>query len=139
MADNGHAETSTGFAVGNEFPNGEAALDELVAIAQKRGMGYEVEKHPLTVEKRSPGLTPVEMEAVNRPAHYRQGEVEVIDIIEQIVAGYKDPVVAGLVWQVLKYLARAPHKGNLQQDLGKAEWYMKRAVNKSVTARDDIK
>jgi hypothetical protein len=77
-------------------------------------------------------LTPDQMEAVNRPAHYTQGGVEVIDIIEQIIAGYKDPVVAGLVWQVLKYLARAPHKGNLQQDLGKAEWYMKRAVNKSV-------
>jgi hypothetical protein len=115
---NGHAETSTGFAVGNEFPNGEAALDELVAIAQQQGMGY-------TKRQR---LAPVEMEAVNRPAHYTQGGVEVIDIIEQITKDYP-PAIAYHIGNCIKYLARAPHKGAMQQDLMKSEWYLRRAIN----------
>jgi hypothetical protein len=40
----------------------EAALDELVAIAQEQGMGYEVENHPSPVEKRSPSIAPVEID-----------------------------------------------------------------------------
>ena len=91
----------------------------------------QVENPPAPVEEPSPGLTPVEMDAVNRPAHYTQGGVEVIDIIEQITKDYP-PDIAYHIGNCIKYLARAPHKGNLQQDLGKAEWYMKRAVNKSV-------
>jgi hypothetical protein len=76
-------------------------------------------------------LTPNEMEAVNRPAHYTQGGVEVIDIIEQITKDYP-PAIAYHIGNILKYLARAPHKGAMQQDLAKANWYLTRAVNKSV-------
>lgn len=64
------------------------------------------------------------------PTHYRQGNVEAIDIIEHIVASYRDPLQAGLVWQVLKYLIRAPHKGHLETDIHKASWYMERLVGK---------
>lgn len=66
---------------------------------------------------------------VTNPPHYNQGGVEAIEIIEHIVAGYKDPIIAGLVWQVLKYLIRAPHK-NGSEDLLKARWYLNRVVNK---------
>jgi hypothetical protein len=91
----------------------------------------QAENPPAPVEKPSPGLTPVEMEAVNRPAHYRQGEVEVIDIIEQITKDYP-PAIAYHLGNVVKYLARGPHKGAMQQDLQKASWYLTRAINKSV-------
>lgn len=78
-------------------------------------------------------MTLSDHEAVNSPAHYKQGKFETIDVIEDIVQHYDDPVVAGLIWQVLKYISRSPHKGNQQQDLQKAEFYLRRAINKSVT------
>lgn len=74
----------------------------------------------------------IDMDAVNRPPHYTQGAVEVIDIIEQIVSGYP-PEIGYHIGNVLKYVARGPHKGNMQQDLAKAEFYLRRAINKSVT------
>jgi hypothetical protein len=68
---------------------------------------------------------------IKRPAHYTWGTVETIDYIEQVVSGY--PREIGYhVGNVLKYLSRAPHKGNLQQDLEKASWYLTRAINRAV-------
>lgn len=69
-------------------------------------------------------------EMVNHPPHYNQGKFETIDIIEDIVMGYDDPVVAYLVGTTLKYLARAPFKNAEKQDLEKAEFYLKRAIDK---------
>lgn len=69
-------------------------------------------------------------EMVNHPPHYNQGKFETIDIIKDIVAGYDDPVVAYLVGTTLKYLARAPFKNAEKQDLEKAEFYLKQAIDK---------
>ena len=66
---------------------------------------------------------------VNRPAHYTAGPVEVIDIIEQAVSDAPEPVLAGLQWQVLKYLLRMWLKGNPLQDAQKANWYLNRLIN----------
>lgn len=82
---------------------------------------------------------------VKRPQHYRQfdalcslREVEAIDVIESIVSHYEDPVLAGLVWQQLKYLIRAPHKGKLAEDLSKADWYGRRAANKAAALKPKV-
>jgi hypothetical protein len=72
---------------------------------------------------------------VKRPAHYTRGDVEVIDFIDQTLDGYDDPRVAHYVGCAIKYLARAPHKGNTQQDLEKAEWYLRRAINRVASKR----
>jgi hypothetical protein len=40
------------------------------------------------------------------------------------------PVVGYHVGQALKYLSRAPHKGELKQDLLKAQFYMARALGR---------
>ena len=69
-------------------------------------------------------------EMVNHPPHYNQGKFETIDIIEDIVAGYDDPVEAYLVGTTIKYLARANFKGAKKQDLEKAEFYLKRAIDR---------
>ena len=66
---------------------------------------------------------------VNSPAHYTAGPIEVIDFIEQIVKLYP-PEIGYHVGNALKYLARAPLKGELKQDLGKADWYVQRAVSR---------
>lgn len=54
------------------------------------------------------------MSNVDHPSHYNQYNVEVIEI-----ARYFD-FAAG---NCIKYIARAPFKGNLEEDLEKAMWY----------------
>lgn len=68
-------------------------------------------------------------DAVNHPKHYTQGKIETIDLIEEIVKSYPDPVIGGCIWQVIKYISRAPHKNNMAEDLAKGEWYLKRAIS----------
>lgn len=61
-------------------------------------------------------------EQVNHPAHYNAGTIEVIDVIEDWGLGFH-------LGNVLKYIARAPHKGDPIGDLGKAEWYADRLAH----------
>lgn len=74
---------------------------------------------------------------VNHPPHYTKGKLETIEIIEEIVASYPDAVIGGCIWQVIKYIDRAPHKGNLLEDLKKAQWYLNRAVLTAVKANPE--
>ena len=63
-------------------------------------------------------------DAVNKPQHYRVGEVEAIDYIaQQLGTGVKDY----LLGNIHKYLHRHRFKGGLQ-DLRKAEWYLQRLL-----------
>ena len=65
---------------------------------------------------------------INHPSHYKQGRIEAIEVIEDVVSGAPEPVAGFLVGNALKYLLRAWHKGNAKQDLQKAEWYINRAI-----------
>lgn len=67
---------------------------------------------------------------VNHPSHYTSGKVEAIDILEQAASHAPDPVLAGLQWQVLKYLLRMWLKGNPRQDARKARWYLERLIDR---------
>ena len=58
---------------------------------------------------------------VHRPPHYRQGTIEVIEVIERLDLGYH----AG---QVVKYVSRYRYKGAPVQDLQKARWYLSRLM-----------
>ena len=60
-------------------------------------------------------------EMVNHPAHYNTGKIEVIDAIEDWGLDFH----AG---NVVKYIARAKHKGTFIQDLRKASWYLSRRI-----------
>jgi len=57
---------------------------------------------------------------VNSPAHYTQGEMEVITAIEGLGLDYHQG-------NVLKYVARYRHKNGLE-DLRKAKWYIDRLI-----------
>ena len=59
---------------------------------------------------------------VVRPAHYRQGEMEVITAIEGLGLAYH----AG---NVLKYVARYRYKNGVE-DLRKAAWYLERLIER---------
>jgi len=72
-----------------------------------------------------PQITMVEPEAdnVNHPAHYTKGGIETIDFIESKSLNY-------LLGNVVKYVTRADHKGNREEDLLKARWYLNREISK---------
>jgi hypothetical protein len=67
--------------------------------------------------------TPTAKDEVNKPPHYTYGKIEVIDAIEDWKLGFHEG-------NVVKYVARAKHKGNEIKDLKKAKWYLERAIER---------
>lgn len=67
---------------------------------------------------------------INRPAHYTDGKIEVIDFIEDKKLGY-------CLGNVIKYVARAGKKDPTKEveDLKKAEWYIKRRIKELEEAK----
>jgi hypothetical protein len=62
-------------------------------------------------------------EAVNHPAHYNAGKIEVIDAIEDWGLDFS-------LGNAVKYIARAAHKGKPLEDLKKARWYINHAIQR---------
>lgn len=60
---------------------------------------------------------------VNRPSHYTDGKIEVIDFIEDKKLGF-------CLGNVIKYIARAGKKDPTKEieDLKKAKWYIERRI-----------
>lgn len=70
------------------------------------------------------------MENVNHPHHYNASNgIECIDALDACVSTYTKPVHATYVWNVIKYLWRAPLKGRYDEDIKKAKWYLDRLVS----------
>lgn len=61
-------------------------------------------------------------DVINHPSHYTMGKIEVIDFIEDQQLPYH-------LGNVIKYIARAGHKGDKLEDLKKARWYLDRYIN----------
>lgn len=64
-----------------------------------------------------------ESDPVNRPAHYTDGKIEVIDFIEDKKLGF-------CLGNAIKYIARAGKKDPTKEveDLNKAKWYIERRI-----------
>lgn len=77
------------------------------------------------------------MADMDHPARYNAGDVECIDAMESMAQGYKDvnPAVTLNVIQAMKYLWRAPLKGNMVEDLCKAIRYAARALKNALRQR----
>lgn len=85
---------------------------------------------PATREEKisNPAVYEVTMEEpqadnVNHPAHYKVGGIETIDFIEAKGLNYH-------LGNVVKYITRADNKGNREEDLLKARWYLNREIAK---------
>lgn len=63
------------------------------------------------------------------PSHYKYGDIEVIDYIDQVCRLY-DGEQASYVANVIKYVSRSPLKNGVE-DLRKARWYLDRLIDKS--------
>ena len=70
-----------------------------------------------------------EVDLINHPPHYTMGNIEVIDAIEDWKLSYN-------LGNVVKYVARANHKGNPIQDLSKAIFYLQREISRLGNERD---
>lgn len=66
-------------------------------------------------------------DVVNKPSHYDQGGIEVIDAIEAWELDFR-------LANAVKYIARAGKKDTdkTKQDLEKALWYVKRFIDKEL-------
>lgn len=64
-------------------------------------------------------------DVVNNPPHYKQNDMECIDEMV-IMFGYPD-VIAFCRCNAWKYRYRSPYKGQNDEDLKKADWYIKKA------------
>lgn len=58
---------------------------------------------------------------INHPPHYTATAIEPIDVIEAWDLDFH-------LGQVIKYVARAEHKGRYLEDLKKAQWYLTRKI-----------
>jgi len=74
---------------------------------------------------------------IESPDHYTAAGVEAIEIIERMVAGYRDPYEGYLVGSILKYLYRAPYKGRKLLDCRKAGWFLDRLIRELEEAEKD--
>jgi hypothetical protein len=66
---------------------------------------------------------PPSSDRVNHPAHYNTGQFEVIDVIDDWQLDF-------YLGNVVKYVARAAHKGQELEDLKKARFYIQRRIDK---------
>ena len=63
-------------------------------------------------------------DAIN-PAHYKQYPIEVIDMMVRIWG--KEAARQYCLMTAFKYRMRLGHKDDIQQELGKEAWYLKKA------------
>lgn len=80
-----------------------------------------VEKIAQTIGEPEVKAVPKNEDVVNHPSHYTRGNIEVIDFIEDQQLPYH-------LGNVIKYIARAGHKGDKLEDLKKARWYLDRYI-----------
>ena len=71
------------------------------------------------------------MSKIYRPFHYTQDNIEVIEFIEQVVQHYP-PTEAYHIGNVLKYIARAPHKGNYIGRFGESRELLTQSIERCV-------
>lgn len=65
------------------------------------------------------------IDVVNEPPHYRNGKFEVID--EMLIVFGPQKTFDFCILNAWKYRARAPFKGNMEQDMDKANRYLEMA------------
>lgn len=66
--------------------------------------------------------------STTNPSHYRDRKPEPIDVIEGWGLGFH-------LGNAVKYIARAPYKGQQLDDLRKAAWYIEREIQRLETAK----
>lgn len=109
-------------------------LSRYIANEELRRFGEATNRFGINLEKnipdrphrpsrppRPPRHIDKQCDDINHPSHYTQGDIEVIDYIEDKKLGYR-------LSNVVKYVSRAGHKDDAIKDLKKARWYLNREI-----------
>lgn len=99
-------------------------LPKYSKVPKKKDAQTIAEKVVQTIEEKEVKTVelPKKEDVINHPSHYTRGKIEVIDFIEDQQLPYH-------LGNVIKYIARAGHKGDKLEDLKKARWYLDRYIN----------
>ena len=111
-------------------------LGTVMTVASKSDSGFYLMKeddgkwawHDAHIE----GLAKEEKEWVDHPDHYNQGKIEVIDAIIDWELTY-------LEGNIIKYIARARHKGTYETDIRKAAWHIQKLVDELDKGKEEFK
>lgn len=88
-----------------------------------------IEKLDRKIEDNTYKLYKNSNEAVDHPSHYNHGGRETIDDIKGHLENSDwNAYQGGLLFNVYKYIDRAPYKGNRLKDLNKARWYLDKLI-----------
>ncbi len=71
--------------------------------------------------------------SVERPEHYSSGQIECIDAMK--AAFGEESVKTYARVNAFKYIWRAHEKGNEEEDINKAIWYLRRSIGEDPRAR----
>jgi len=71
------------------------------------------------------------MDNINHPAHYKGRGLESIQVIDAFDLGFN-------LGNAVKYILRAGKKGDKNEDLRKAIWYLNREIERQPTFHDPI-
>lgn len=104
----------------------EALVDDDALVLKDVNFAWDWDKFDL-VEAYEPECPSHEEDKVSSPLHYNYGKVETIDYIMQVASLFPGHQ-AVLVGNIIKYLSRAPLKGDKDKDLKKAQWYLNRLI-----------
>jgi len=102
--------------------------DSTLTEAGKANKEQQKKKEKVDVSNETKDVKNVQEDMVNHPPHYKVGGIETLDFIRAKLG--IDGYVGYCVGNVLKYLSRAGHKDKkkVQEDLRKAEFYLKEAI-----------
>lgn len=75
-------------------------------------------------------------DVVNEPSHYKHGSFEVID--EMVIVFGIENTIQFCRMNAWKYRARAPFKGNMEQDMAKANCYLEMAAGLEAIRNKDF-
>lgn len=87
------------------------------------GNDEELKKVAEFVNSMYDNVTKDDVDMVNEPPHYEHG-MECID--EMVLVFGKEAVMNFCLCNVWKYRYRAPYKGNIEENMEKSRWYLKK-------------
>lgn len=75
-------------------------------------------------------------DGVRHPAHYTAGRIECIEAQLSMLCGYQSAREGKLAADVMKYLWRAPLKGEKVKDYEKALYYLERLIREAKEGKE---
>ena len=99
---------------------------EVHAVSDEQQLEFPFESHHQYMMRRAKEEE-AKAEMVNHPPHYKEGEIECIDYLEDSLG--TDGFAFYIEGNVKKYIHRWRHKGGIE-DLKKAQWYLTRLIDK---------